>query len=253
YYVSTALVTGATKGRSSRIRIPAGDLETVVLDRLRIFFANRAEIFDGIGHEPTSGMIQRNLSERAREIATELETQVGEKTKAVVTALVHRVEIRPDRVQIDISRSRLIALLNSRSMEMQIRDDSPTSSRGDILTLTAPAKLTRVGREMKMLVEGHNDQAAADPSLLRIIARAHDVQARLIADTKLSVHDVARQERVSAAYIYIILRLPWLAPDITTAIVNGRQPPQLNAKKLKRLTAQLPSEWAEQRALLGFR
>ncbi|MGA9007205.1 MAG: recombinase family protein [Xanthobacteraceae bacterium] len=255
YYVSTALVTGATKGRSSRIRIPAGDLETVVLDRLRIFFANRAEIFDGIGHEPTSGMIQRNLSERAREIATELETQVGEKTKAVVTALVHRVEIRPDRVQIDISRSRLIALLTSRSMEMQIRDDSPTSSRGDILTLTAPAKLTRVGREMKMLVEGHNDQAAADPSLLRIIARAHDVQARLIADTKLSVHDVARQERVSAAYIYIyiILRLPWLAPDITTAIVNGRQPPQLNAKKLKRLTAQLPSDWAEQRALLGFR
>ena len=27
----------------------------------------------------------------------------------------------------------------------------------------------------------------------------------------LSVHDIARQERVSAAYIYILLRLPWLA------------------------------------------
>ena len=41
--------------------------------------------------------------------------------------------------------------------------------------------------------------------------------------------------------------------DITAAIVNGRQPPQLNAKKLMRLTARLPADWIEQRALLGFR
>jgi site-specific DNA recombinase len=50
-----------------------------------------------------------------------------------------------------------------------------------------------------------------------------------------------------------MLRLAWLAPDITTAIVGGRQPPQLNAKKLTRLTAHLPPDWTEQRALLGFR
>src|SRR5665811_1975478 len=37
-----------------------------------------------------------------------------------------------------------------------------------------------------------------------------------------------------------LLRLPWLAPDIITAVVNGRQPPQLNAKKLMRVTAHLP-------------
>jgi site-specific DNA recombinase len=57
---------------------------------------------------------------------------------------------------------------------------------------------------------------------------------------------------VSAAYIYTLLRLPWLAPDITTAIVNGKQPPQLSAKQLMRLTARLPIDWAEQRTLLGF-
>ena len=34
YYVSTSLVTGAAKDSSSRRRIPAGNLETVVLDRL---------------------------------------------------------------------------------------------------------------------------------------------------------------------------------------------------------------------------
>jgi hypothetical protein len=75
-----------------------------------------------------------------------------------------------------------------------------------------------------MLVENSNDQAAADSSLLRIVARAHDIQNRLTKNTALTVHVFAREERVSAAYLYTLLRLPWLAPDITTAIVNGRQP-----------------------------
>ena len=83
---------------------------------------------------------------------------------------------------------------------------------------------------MRVLVENSDDQTA-DPSLLRIIARAHDIQARLNQNAKLTVHDIAREEHVSAAYIYNLLRLPWLAPDITTAIVHGRQPRQLNAKK----------------------
>jgi len=46
YYMSTSLVTGAGRSRSRRRRIPAGNLETVVLNRLRTFLANRAEILD---------------------------------------------------------------------------------------------------------------------------------------------------------------------------------------------------------------
>jgi hypothetical protein len=71
-----------------------------------------------------------------------------------------------------------------------------------------------------MLVENADDQTPADPSLLRILARAYRIQARLIHYPKLTVHDIAREEQVSAAYLYSLLRLPWLAPDITTAIIN---------------------------------
>jgi hypothetical protein len=125
--------------------------------------------------------------------------------------------------------------------------------RDDVVTLMAPARLKRVGREMKMLVESSEHQATADPSLLRTIARAHDIQTRLIHNTELTVHDIAREERVSAAYIYNLLRLPWLAPDITAAIVNGRQPQQLNAMTLMRRASRLPADWSEQRMQLGFR
>jgi site-specific DNA recombinase len=121
------------------------------------------------------------------------------------------------------------------------------------MTLTTPACLRRVGREMRMLVDNSNEQTAADPSLLRLIGRAHDIQERLSQNTELTVHQVAREQGITSAYIYTLLRLPWLAPDITTAIVNGRQPQQLNATTLMRRASRLPANWAEQRKLLGFR
>ena len=41
-----------------------------------------------------------------------------------------------------------------------------------------------------------------------------------------------------------------LAPDIVTAIVEGRQPASLTARNMQDI--ELPFAWADQRALLGF-
>lgn len=73
-----------------------------------------------------------------------------------------------------------------------------------------------------------------------------------LTNPDLSVHDIARSDKVAATYIYSILRLPWLAPDIIDAIVNGRQPSRLTARKPIHLSAHLPIDWADQRKLLGF-
>src|SRR4029079_11998876 len=97
----------------------------------------------------------------------------------------------------------------------------------DVLTLKVKARLQRVGREMRMLVENADDQTLADPGLLRIIARANDIHERLIQSTDLPLHIIASQERVTPGYISRLLRLPLLAPDIVTAIVNGKNAPQL--------------------------
>ena len=48
------------------------------------------------------------------------------------------------------------------------------------------------------------------------------------------------------------LRLAWLAPDITEAIVSGRQPSRLTATELFRLSGHLPLGWPEQRKLSGI-
>jgi site-specific DNA recombinase len=53
YYVSTALLTGAARNRSSCRRIPAGNLEGLVIDRLRAFLADAGAVLDAIDETPS--------------------------------------------------------------------------------------------------------------------------------------------------------------------------------------------------------
>ena len=252
YYVSTSLITGAAKDRSKGRRIPAANLETLVITRLRTLLADRGAILDAIQNEYPGAVEQNRLIRRGRQIAEELGTLAPDQTRAILMTLLSRVDIRPDRVEINIRRCYLIELLDAQSINPTTQGRKSDKKSEDVLTLTVRARLQRVGREMRMLVENTDDQTTADPGLLRIVARAHEIQERLVQNTDLTVHVIASQERVSANYVYRLLRLPTLAPDIITAIVNGKNPPQLTAKKLMRLTPQIPVDWAEQRKLLGF-
>jgi site-specific DNA recombinase len=65
YYVSTALITGAARSRSGGRRIPAGDLEALVIDRLRAFLASPTAILEAIDAEADDGCSR--LIERGRE------------------------------------------------------------------------------------------------------------------------------------------------------------------------------------------
>jgi site-specific DNA recombinase len=240
------------KDRLNGWRIPAANLETLVITRLRTLLADRGAILDAIQNEYHDAVEQNRLTRRGCQIAEELGTLAPDQTREILMTLLSRVEVRPDRVEINIRRCRLVELLDAQSIDPIMQGGKPGNETDDILILTVKARLQRVGREMRMLVENTDDQTTADPGLLRIVTRAHEIQERLMQNTDLTVHAIASQERVSANYIYRLLRLPTLAPDIITAIVNGKNPPQLTAKKLMRLTPQIPVNWAEQRKLLGF-
>ncbi|MGA7787949.1 MAG: recombinase family protein [Xanthobacteraceae bacterium] len=254
YYISTHLVTGAKANRSNGMRLPAADLEGAVTGRLREFLADPAALLDVVGEELHGTIGRSELVERSRQMADRLQTEAQTVVKTLLMAMHCCVKIMSDRVEVGISRRGLIALLAGQASDMRVQQHSKAKHHADdVVTLAVPARLKRLGREMKMLVNNADDQMAPDASLLRVIARAHDVRSRLLHNTELTVHDIAREEKVSAAYIYTLLRLPWLAPDITTAIVNGRQPQQLNAMTLMRRASRLPADWTEQRTLLGFR
>ena len=252
YYVSRSLIIGTAKDQLKGRRIPAANIESLVINRLRAFLTDQGAILDAIREEHGDGAGQNRLIRRAGQIAEELGTLAPDQIRAMLMALLSRVDIRPDRVEIHIRRCYLIELLDAQSINPTTQGRKSDKKSEDVLALLVRARLQRVGREMRMLIENTDDQTTADPGLLRIVARAHDIQERLTQNTDLTVHVIASQERVSANYVYRLLRLPTLAPDIISAIVNGKNPPQLTAKKLMRLTPQIPVDWTEQRKLLGF-
>jgi site-specific DNA recombinase len=251
YYVSRSLIVGTAKDRSTGRRIPASNLETLVITKLRRFLTDEGAILDVSRHEYSEGNIQARLIARGLKIAKEIKSLTPDRTRVMLMTLISRVDIRADSVEISVRRSRLVEMLGSRSL--QFVTQQPDNEAKDVLTLTVRARLQRVGREMKMLVENTDDQTKTDPALLRIVARAHDIQERLMQNSGLTLHAIASQEHVTPGYVSRILRLSSLAPDIITAIVNGKNPPQLTAKKLMRLALEIPVNWTAQRKLLGFR
>ena len=129
---------------------------------------------------------------------------------------------------------------------------TPDNEAKDVLTLTVRARLQRVGREMKMLVENTDDQTGTDPALLRIVARAHDIQERLMQKSGLTLHAIAIQEHVTqATSLASCAFLRWRLISslrLLTAKIRLNSP----AKKLMRLALEIPVDWTAQWKLLGF-
>jgi site-specific DNA recombinase len=125
YYVSTSLVTGNGPIRSSRRRIPAGNLEKVVINRLRSFFADQGEVLDAIGAEVDEHVGHGRMIDGAKRIASELDGDGSETIKAILKALVRRVEVAPDCVKIDICRRGLVEILAAPSIDLAT-DGRPT-------------------------------------------------------------------------------------------------------------------------------
>ncbi len=68
-------------------------------------------------------------------------------------------------------------------------------------------------------------------------------------EPSLTLKEIAAEEGISSSYVTRLFRLAFLAPDIVTAILNGRHPPQLTANRLMDDT-RLPLDWTAQRELL---
>ena len=119
--------------------------------------------------------------------------------------------------------------------------------------LSIPVRLRRSGREITMLIDGADASAATKPDarLIKLLIRARRFNAALVGGDGVPFAALAKREGVSPSYFTRLVRLSYLAPDITQAILDGRQPRGLTADKLL-AHSRLPLAWHEQRIVLGF-
>ena len=87
-------------------------------------------------------------------------------------------------------------------------------------------------------------EAKVDNTMIKLLARGFRWQRLLESGTYSTIEDLSAAERINASYVSRILRLAFLAPDIIEAILDGKHPPILTAK---RLMEPFPTDWAKQR------
>ena len=103
-----------------------------------------------------------------------------------------------------------------------------------------------------MVINGTDPFAVKpDTRLIKLLLRARRFNATLADSEGVPFAALAEREGVSRSYFTRLVRLSYLAPDITQAILDGRQPRDLTAEKLLQ-HSRLPLAWHDQRIVLGF-
>jgi site-specific DNA recombinase len=252
YYVSQGLVRGPKSAATQGRRVPAADLEALVGQRVCQFLASGSEVFQAFEPFVPDAVERAALVAHAGELARRWSEATTPDRRTTLQAIVDRIVLKPESLEIGILPHRLPAVLQGMPVPLQ-GVASSTHERQPTLVLTLPARLRRVGIEMRMLVEGSDasQRPKADRSLHRLLAQAHRYQALVLRSDGASMKDLAASTGVGGSYFTRVLKLSFLAPDIVKAILDDRHPLDLTAKRLAN-DVTIPAAWDAQRALLGF-
>ena len=244
YYVSRPPITKDQTDNSTGLRIPAIGIEQLVANRLRQWLLDPSSNYKVTRLWDPSA--QRRLVAGAAEVGKSWLELPGARRRAVLTALIERIDVGADQIDIHLRATRLGALLD-------VATPLPSATEDETQILSVPIQLRRAGREITMRIDGTDPFATAKPDarLIKLLIRARRFNTALVGSDSLPFAALAKREGVSPSYFTRLVRLSYLAPDIAQAILDGRQPRDLTADKLL-AHSRLPLAWHEQRSVLGF-
>lgn len=229
WYYITAKCTSDTKSEIERL--PAEEIERVVLNGLKERLADTAWLVEQAKALGQGADFAALLSSIEQLGAIEMNARAQ-----AYTNIIERIDALTDRLVIRVD---LCALSKP--------DESCTPFPA---SFEIPFQRRQTGRA-KPIVIAAKDAPLQDPDLIALVADARRWAAELLSGKTTPIQQITDREGLRSGSVSRVLPLAWLAPDITAAILEGRQPPQLTAKFLRNLS-ELPLDWAEQRRTLGF-
>jgi DNA invertase Pin-like site-specific DNA recombinase len=247
YYASRSLITKDRTEASAGLRVPAAEIEQLVSSRVHRWLLDPGSIYKSTSARLLDSSMQRRLVARAADLGKRWPELSVARKRAVLAALVERIEVSLDQIDIRLRPPRLNALFDAAETPSQGATDDETE------ILSVSVRLRRAGREIRMVIDGTDpfDIAKPDPRLIRLLLRARRFNATLAHSEGVPFAALAQRQGVSRSYFTRLVRLSYLAPDITQAILDGRQPRDLTAGKLLE-HSRLPLAWHDQRTVLGF-
>jgi site-specific DNA recombinase len=250
YYVSQPLISKTREASPNGRRVAAAEIERVVLSGIGELISDPGRLAEALGPYVDTTGEQQQILMRADEVAAGWSELPAAQLRPAIAMLSRRITVRNERVDIEVSGRGLYAFLRDEPTETSaaaLQHDRP-------LLLSFPARLCRIGQGKRLVIDAAMRPGMSgrpDPKLIKLLVRAHRLKEKLRGSPGARIADLAIREKLSPSYVALLLRLTFLAPDITRAILEGRQPGGFTAQKLVTYSG-LPLGWPEQRQALGF-
>lgn len=230
YYISESLKFGTKKDTLNGWRLPSQAIETAIFSIAQTMLNDRDALVDTLQAANVASHHIPALLANAHETA--------QHQNHVFERYLRRVELRQDRVQVQLSLASLISL--------------EAGSEAISITRDTPMQIKRRGHELRLIIEGGMAATATiDSTLLKAIARAHAWSEALLSGSIASMAEIASRHNVSHSYVKKIMPLAFLAPDIVEAVAAGKQPAHLTTQMLIR-QIEIPLGWQDQRRALSL-
>ena len=127
--------------------------------------------------------------------------------------IVHRIEVHPGNIILKFRPQHLAEIVDPGLDPTVV---SATGDDRDNIPLLIPATLRRSGMAMTLNIDGRAPARAPDRSLLRLLTLADRYRDSVLQGQGKSIKDLAAEAGVGASYFTRVLRLGFLAPDIST-------------------------------------
>ncbi len=224
-------------------RVSAHDLERLVCDRLSEQLNDQQFLCDLAGG--TSAEVIQQMLAKADLAAATLRSGSAQARHELVNQVITRIDLCEEAIDLIVDK---IALASAMGLET----DPDMENRSMVLTL--PATRVRHGHQLRLIIPAQQPisivQATRSDKLVALIAEANQARQLILANPDRPIATIAADHGRCRTRLGKLAALGCLAPDIVTAIVEGRQPPTLTARSLQ--DTDLPFAWSDQRAMLGF-
>lgn len=243
YYISTSFLESSRSAAQGGMRIPAGEIEGLVMDQFRAFLSSRSKVSEAVAPLEICARPLDLVLSRAFELGQRWLTLPPAELRDFVKAVVQQVAVSEEKIVVRIGRSMLAERLGL--------SRSPGWTASDPVALSFAASLRRAGKG-KRLVIGSSARSEVHAGLVDLLREAFSMRTALLAGSDDSIDAMTQRLGMGKGHITALVRLSYLAPDIVRDCLEGRQPVDLSPTRLLKLGKDLPLDWTEQRAYLGF-
>jgi site-specific DNA recombinase len=226
-------------------RVSAHDLEKLVCERLATLLGDRQQLCDLIGSDLDDATALQRAMGKGDLAAATLRSGPAHDKAALLSALVDHVGLGDEAIEIGLVRAALLTTL-----QLPV----PDAAEMEMLAIATPATRVRRGHQIRLVIPGVATApvppARRDERLVALVAEAYAARQLFMRYPDRSLASIATSLGRCRTRLTKLVALSCLAPDIVTAIVEGRQPSTLTRRDL--LEMALPFSWREQRKILGF-